>query len=226
MALKDTWVDRVDGVDDASAEDINEVAHAVIDLEENQLEEIIVDSEMSDTSTNPVQNNVIKSYIDEQNTDKWDELVNVTLTENLATEFRQVFEKKYKRLRFKIIFKGKTSLTTVRFKRGKTDGGNSPTANNYLKYSSGNTSTPRHLSATVSYDLDGRIILTNGAETNGTSGFGDKGGATFGGDVSYLEKYRTFPEFFFYLGGSIAEDGTLTGNVLGKGTTIQVWGCE
>ena len=64
MALKDTWVDRVDGVDDASAEDINEVAHAVIDLEENQPGEIIVDSEMSDTSTNPVQNNVVKTYVE------------------------------------------------------------------------------------------------------------------------------------------------------------------
>jgi hypothetical protein len=35
MALKDTWVDKVDGVDVNSAEDINSVAHAVIDIEEN-----------------------------------------------------------------------------------------------------------------------------------------------------------------------------------------------
>lgn len=33
MALKDTWIDRVDGVDDVSAKDPNEIAHAVIDLE-------------------------------------------------------------------------------------------------------------------------------------------------------------------------------------------------
>ena len=58
MSLKDTWVDKIDGVDDADSEDINEVAHAVIDLEE-------IDTEMSDTSNNAVQNKVIKNYIDE-----------------------------------------------------------------------------------------------------------------------------------------------------------------
>jgi hypothetical protein len=35
MALKGLWVDKVDGVDINSADDINEVAHAVIELEEN-----------------------------------------------------------------------------------------------------------------------------------------------------------------------------------------------
>lgn len=35
MALKDTWKDRVDGVDDVLASDPNEIAHAVIVLEEN-----------------------------------------------------------------------------------------------------------------------------------------------------------------------------------------------
>lgn len=33
MALKDKWIDKIDGVDDNSAEDINQVAHAVIELE-------------------------------------------------------------------------------------------------------------------------------------------------------------------------------------------------
>jgi hypothetical protein len=35
MALKDKWVDRIDGVDINSADDINQVARAVIELEEN-----------------------------------------------------------------------------------------------------------------------------------------------------------------------------------------------
>jgi lysophospholipase L1-like esterase len=35
MALKDIWIDKVDDVDINSAEDINQVAHAVIELEEN-----------------------------------------------------------------------------------------------------------------------------------------------------------------------------------------------
>lgn len=46
MALKDIWIDRVDGVDDASAEDINNVAHAVIENED----------EISETTKNVVQN--------------------------------------------------------------------------------------------------------------------------------------------------------------------------
>lgn len=38
MALKDTWVDKVDGVDMNSAEDINMVAQAVIEIEKNGTE--------------------------------------------------------------------------------------------------------------------------------------------------------------------------------------------
>lgn len=34
MALKDIWVNRVDGVDDVVAEDINNVANSVIELED------------------------------------------------------------------------------------------------------------------------------------------------------------------------------------------------
>ena len=58
MALKDNWIDRQNGIDDVDSEDINKIAHAVIDLEE-------IDTEMSDTSNNAVQNKVIKNYIDE-----------------------------------------------------------------------------------------------------------------------------------------------------------------
>lgn len=35
MGLKETWIDKVDGVDDVMAEDINAIAQAVIDLEED-----------------------------------------------------------------------------------------------------------------------------------------------------------------------------------------------
>lgn len=35
MALKNKWIDKIDGVDDVVAEDINSIAQAVIDLEEN-----------------------------------------------------------------------------------------------------------------------------------------------------------------------------------------------
>lgn len=74
MALKDTWVDlqnAVAGVEntgsDVSAEPINNIAHAVIDLEEKEIDTEIdaeIDTEMSDTSENAVQNKVIKSYVD------------------------------------------------------------------------------------------------------------------------------------------------------------------
>lgn len=70
MGLKDKWVDKVDEVDDVVAEDINSIAHAVIALEEDQEDadesNINIDTEMSDASENPVQNKVIKSYIDNQ----------------------------------------------------------------------------------------------------------------------------------------------------------------
>ena len=35
MKLKDIWKDKVDGVDDVLAKDINDMAHAVIKNEEN-----------------------------------------------------------------------------------------------------------------------------------------------------------------------------------------------
>ena len=35
MALKDNWIDRQNGIDDVDSEDINKVARAVIELEEN-----------------------------------------------------------------------------------------------------------------------------------------------------------------------------------------------
>lgn len=74
MALKDTWKDiqnATEGIagsgDDISAEPINKIAHAVIDLEKNGTgSSITIDSEMSDTSENAVQNKVIKAYVDEE----------------------------------------------------------------------------------------------------------------------------------------------------------------
>ena len=36
MALKDTWIDKVDEVDDILAEDINDIAHSAIESEKKQ----------------------------------------------------------------------------------------------------------------------------------------------------------------------------------------------
>lgn len=56
--LGNTWKDKVDGVDVNSADDINQVAHAVIDLE-NKRTKVTVDSELYVNSENPVQNKVV-----------------------------------------------------------------------------------------------------------------------------------------------------------------------
>jgi hypothetical protein len=72
MSLKDTWVDlsnaligEPDSGSDITVEPINEIAHAVIALEENGSgSSIEIDAEMSDASENAVQNKVIKAYVD------------------------------------------------------------------------------------------------------------------------------------------------------------------
>lgn len=64
MSLKDIWIDKVNGVDDIDASDINNIAQAVIDLEETSGGSIEIDAQMSDTSENAVQNKVIKTYVD------------------------------------------------------------------------------------------------------------------------------------------------------------------
>lgn len=71
--LKDTWTDLEDavpGVEDSGSdlivEPINEIAHAVIDLEKNGgSSPTAFDTEMSDISENAVQNKVVKAYVDE-----------------------------------------------------------------------------------------------------------------------------------------------------------------
>jgi len=72
MALKDTWRPRVDGVDNADSSAVNEIAKAVIEIEENIEENgastggsIVIDDEMSYTSENAVQNKIIKKYVDD-----------------------------------------------------------------------------------------------------------------------------------------------------------------
>lgn len=159
--------------------------------------------------------------------ENWVQLVDETLTENLATEFRQVFDKPYKKLRLKIIFKGdsKTTLSNVRFKRTKSDGNGFATSANYLKLNPGSLSNNRCFSATASFDIDDTIVITDGCLTTGLAMLAQNN-ATFGSEKEYSKEDQNFPEFYFYLGGTISDDGTLVGNVIGPGTTIKVWGCE
>ena len=62
--LKDTWTNKVDGVDINSADDINQVAQAVIDLENKEIK-ITVDSKLDLNSENPVQNKVVTERFNE-----------------------------------------------------------------------------------------------------------------------------------------------------------------
>lgn len=73
MPLKDDWKDLENAVpndpksgSDLTVEPINNIAHAVIEIEKNGASgsKIVVDDIMSDTSENPVQNKVVKSYVD------------------------------------------------------------------------------------------------------------------------------------------------------------------
>lgn len=148
----------------------------------------------------------------------WEKLVDVTLTENLTDEFRQVFDKPYKKIRFKIKFVGDSTmaLTQVRFKRCKTDGNNSHYNYNYLKYTSAsNLSVARIIAGTVEFDIDNFIVIKNSSITTSSSMFGANGD-TYRSDGFYSEEMQTFPEFYMYLGT----------NVIGVGSKIEVWGCN
>lgn len=69
MALTDNWQDlqdAVEGVPDSGSEitvaPINQIAHAVIDLEDKGTK-ITVDSKLDENSENPVQNKVVAVWI-------------------------------------------------------------------------------------------------------------------------------------------------------------------
>ena len=70
MPLKNDWINLQDGVSDINVEPINKIAQSVIELEENGTgSSTILDTEMSDTSENAVQNKVIKAYVDKTKTE-------------------------------------------------------------------------------------------------------------------------------------------------------------
>lgn len=171
----------------------------------------------STSTTSPLSANQGR-VLNETKVDKevWEKLVDVTLTENLTDEFRQIFNKSYKKIRFKITFKGDETMaiTNARFKRSKADG-NGYASYNYLKYSSGgNLKTTRYLAGTAVFDLDNTLIVKNGNTNSMLSNFGVSG--TWGSDSYYTEEKQNFPEFYMYLGT----------NIIGKGTEIKVWGCN
>ena len=66
MALRYDWTPKTNN-DSVEAEDINTIAEAVIELENNPPSGggVVVDSQMSDKSTNPIQNKVVKKYVDD-----------------------------------------------------------------------------------------------------------------------------------------------------------------
>jgi hypothetical protein len=114
--LKDNWVDKVDGADVNSAEDINQIARATIALEnstseinskiqknikdiedlKNQKVEIEIDSELSEFSENPVQNKVITSKINEVNNRVQIALDDAGNANELASQNRGIIEDELK----------------------------------------------------------------------------------------------------------------------------------
>lgn len=179
-----------------------------------------ISDSLEDDSTNYALSANQGRVLNETKADKevWEKLVDVTLTENLTDEFRQIFDKSYKKIRFKIKFVGDSTmtLTQLRFKRCKTDGNNSHYNYNYLKYSSsGNLSTARIIAGTVEFDIDNSIVIKNSSITTSASVFGTNGD-TYRSDNFYSEEMQTFPEFYMYLGT----------NVIGAGSIIEVWGCN
>ena len=193
-------------------------------------EVLVIDQNFNPTSTNPQSGKAVAeavASVSGGSTEKWVQLVNDTLQDNLATEYLQVFDKPYKKLRFKIVFKRESSisLSNVCFKRAKADGKGVATSSTYLKLNVSGTATTRVFSATASFDVDNSIVITDACLASMYSMLYSNNN-TFGSEDVYTEEKQNFPEFYFYLGGSIADDGTFTGNVIGKGTTIKVWGCE
>jgi DNA integrity scanning protein DisA with diadenylate cyclase activity len=67
MKLEDVWENLIDGESEIDVAPINNIAQAVIELEKNgHTGQMDVDTEMSDVSENPVQNKVIKAYVDDK----------------------------------------------------------------------------------------------------------------------------------------------------------------
>ena len=58
MALKDIWTDKIDGVDDVLAEDTNNIAHSVIDLENE-----VGDFDIALDQIIQIQNNLINGVV-------------------------------------------------------------------------------------------------------------------------------------------------------------------
>ena len=73
MALKDNWIDRQNGIDDVDSEDINKVARAVIELEENANKNV-VDQTYSPDSENAQSGKAVAEAV----SDKQDSLVSGT----------------------------------------------------------------------------------------------------------------------------------------------------
>lgn len=147
--------------------------------------------------------------------EKWEKVVDVTITEPISTSFRQEFGKRFKKIRFKMQVVG-TGTAYFRFKRDYTDaGGTSYGSANFFKIPSVNLSSTRFIVGTAYFDLDGYICVKDGIYTTQSSTFAT-GSTTAQGDFLNPESERFFDEIFFYFG----TDCTITS---GK---VEVWGCE
>lgn len=84
MIFKFSWTNKKDG-DDIYAEHVNSLADGIKETQEAvENISIDIDTEMSDTSTNAVQNKVVKTYIDESVGDVVETAENAQETANIA----------------------------------------------------------------------------------------------------------------------------------------------
>ena len=81
MALKDIWNDLINGESDINAEDINSVAHAVIDLEENSGSVIDAYTKTEADEKFAIKAEVADTYATKEELPKWKTLIDTTLTE-------------------------------------------------------------------------------------------------------------------------------------------------
>ena len=84
MSFNFSWTNKKDG-DDIYAEHVNSLADGIKETQEAvENISIDIDAEMSDTSTNAVQNKVVKTYIDESVGDVVETAENAQETANIA----------------------------------------------------------------------------------------------------------------------------------------------
>lgn len=90
MALKDIWKDLVDGVSEIDADDINNIAHAVMGLEENANKNV-VDQTYTPDSENAQSGKAVAEAVESKIAAKMDSYTIKTVMDSVATPHTQYY---------------------------------------------------------------------------------------------------------------------------------------